>query len=184
MNHGLQDGAFRKGTTPEHRHRRFKKIMGSTSKPKEESSRNAAFTKVTTSTVAAAIGLVQAKQGLPYRTHSPSPRPLLVAEHRTPCRPDAHGRGSRPQPAPPMTHTAAPSNLCRSQPALPVPPCRPSHRRHNTICNRFGAPARPFSNACPCLPDLARACPPMHGRQNFPVAAYADRASPDHALCQ
>ena len=147
MNHGLQDGSFRKGTTPEHRHRRFKKIMGFTSKPKEESSRNAAFTKVTTSTVAAAIGLVQAKQGLPYRTHSPSPRPLLVAEHRTPCRPDAHGRGSRPQPAPPMTHAAAPSNLCRSQPALPVPPCRPSHHRHNTICNRFGAPACPFSNA-------------------------------------
>ena len=90
----------------------IKKIMGFLSKPKEESSRNTAFTKVTTSTVATAIGLVQAKQGLPYRTHSPSPRPLLVAEHRTPCRPDAHGRGSRPQPAPPMTHAAAPSNLC------------------------------------------------------------------------
>ena len=79
--------------------------------------------------------------------HSLPPRPPLVAEHRTPCRPDAHGRGSRPQPAPPMTHAATPSNMCRSQPALPVPPCRPSHRCHNTICNRFGAPARPFSNA-------------------------------------
>ena len=104
MNLGLHDSAFRKGTTPEHGYRQFKKIMGFTSKPKEESSRNAAFTKVTTSIVVGAIGLVQAKQGLPYRTHSPSPRPLLVAEHRTPCRPDAHGRGSRPQPAPPMTH--------------------------------------------------------------------------------
>ena len=153
--------------------------MGFTRKPKEESSRNAAFTKVTTSTVAAAIGLVQAKQGLPYRTHSPSPRPLLVAEHRTPCRPDAHGRGSRPQPAPPTTHTAAPSSLCR--------PCHHAARHTAATTPSVTASAHQharFPMRCPCLLDLAQAWPPVHGRQNFSVAAYADRASPDHALCQ
>ena len=155
MNHGLQDGAFRKGTTPEHRHRRFKKIMGFTSKPKEESSRNAAFTKVTTSTVAAAIGLVQAKQGLPCCTHSPSPRPLLVAEHQTPCRPHtmagAAARSQRhPRPTPPHLAAYAGRSLRH--------PCH--HAAHHAAATTPSVTASAhhharFPTRCPCLLDLA-----------------------------